>query len=187
MDTEVLNELLVKELKDLYDAEKQLVRALPKMAKACESEELGEAIKEHHAQTQEQVTRLERVFELLGEPAKGKSCKGMRGLIEEGSETIQDEDEGPLRDLAIIAAAQRVEHYEISAYGTARAVAEQIGNARVAKLLQQTEDEEKVTDEKLSEVAKTIYESEQYEEAEEDEEPEEEMVGATRGRSRRRS
>ncbi|HYI97459.1 MAG TPA: ferritin-like domain-containing protein [Bryobacteraceae bacterium] len=166
MNTEQLNELLIDEIKDIYHAEKQLVKALPKIAKACDSEELAECVKAHLAETQAQVTRLEKVFELLNTPAKGKPCKGMQGLIEEGNEAIEDQDAGPVRDLAIIGAAQRVEHYEISAYGTARAIAEQVGNSQVAKLLLQTENEEKATDEKLSEVAKVIYASEDEEEAE---------------------
>ena len=175
MNTEQLNELLVDEIKDIYHAEKQLVKALPKIAKACESEELAEAIKGHLAETQNQVTRLEKVFELLNTPAKGKPCKGMQGLLEEGSEAVEDQEAGPIRDLAIIGAAQRVEHYEISAYGTARALAEQVGNSQVAKLLLQTENEEKVADEKLSEVAKVIYASE---------EPEPALAGAGNGRGR---
>ena len=175
MNTEQLNELLVDEIKDIYHAEKQLVKALPKIAKACESEELAEAIRGHLAETQNQVTRLEKVFELLDTPAKGKPCKGMQGLLEEGSEAVEDQEAGPIRDLAIIGAAQRVEHYEISAYGTARALAEQVGNSQVAKLLLQTENEEKVADEKLSEVAKVIYASE---------EPEPALAGAGNGRGR---
>jgi ferritin-like metal-binding protein YciE len=175
MNTEQLNELLIDEIKDIYHAEKQLVKALPKIAKACDSEELAEAVKGHLAETQNQVTRLEQVFELLNSPAKGKPCKGMQGLLEEGTEAIEDQEAGPIRDLAIIGAAQRVEHYEISAYGTARAIAEQVGNSQVAKLLLQTENEEKATDEKLSEVAKTIYASE---------EPEAEPAMAGTGRAR---
>ncbi len=106
MNTEQLNELLVEEIKDIYNAEKQLVKALPKMAKACDSGELSGAIKGHLAETQNQVVRLEKVFQLLGTPVKSKTCKGMKGLVEEGSEAIEDEDAGPVRDLAIIAAAQ---------------------------------------------------------------------------------
>lgn len=168
MNSEQLTELLIEEIKDIYHAEKQLVRALPKMAKAAESESLKGAIKEHLAETQEQVARLEQVFSLLKTPPKAKSCKGMQGLIEEGSEGIEDNDKGAVRDLAIIGAAQRVEHYEISAYGTARAMAEQIGNGRVAKLLQETEDEEKAADEKLSQIAGDIYGSKEQEVPEED-------------------
>ena len=177
MNNETLNELLENELKDLYDAEKQLVRALPKMAKACDSDDLADAIRNHMAETQNHVTRLEKVFDLMEMPAKGKSCKGMKGLIQEGSEILEDEDRGPLRDLAIIAGAQRVEHYEISAYGTARAVAEQLEKSQVASLLLQTENEEKMADEKLSEIAKAIYASDEPED-------EEEMAHVSGGRSR---
>jgi ferritin-like metal-binding protein YciE len=163
MNAERLTELLVEEIKDIYHAEKQLVRALPKMAKAADSAPLKEAITAHLAETQEQVVRLEKVFTLLKTPPKAKPCKGMQGLLEEGSEAIEDEENGAIRDLAIIAAAQRVEHYEISAYGTARAMAEQIGNAQVAKLLEETENEEKAADEKLSNVAGEIYGSDDSE------------------------
>jgi ferritin-like metal-binding protein YciE len=158
MENGQLKELLIKEVKDIYDAEKQLLKALPKMARACKSEELSKALEHHRDETQEQVSRLEQVFELLEVPARGKSCKGMKGLIEEGSEVIQEEDKGLIRDLALIGGAQRVEHYEIAAYGTARAIAEQMEHKKVAKLLRQTEDEEKSADEKLSEVAESIYE-----------------------------
>jgi ferritin-like metal-binding protein YciE len=167
MNTEQLQELLIDSVRDIYDAEKQLVKALPKMAKAADSEELAEGIEQHLEETKGQVERLEKVFDLLDIPAKGKLCKGMKGLIDEGAEALEDEA-GPLRDLAIIAAAQRVEHYEISAYGTARAIAEQIGNGDVAELLQQTEDEEKAADENLSKVAMMLYESDADEEESEE-------------------
>lgn len=180
MNAEQLNELLLDEIKDIYHAEKQLVKALPKMAKACESEDLAGALKEHLAETQNQVVRLEKVFQLLKTPPKAKTCKAMQGLVEEGSEAVEDHDPGAIRDLAIIGAAQRVEHYEISAYGTARALAEQVGNMQIAKLLQQTEDEEKGADEKLSEIAKAIYASDEPEE-------EEEMALAGNGRGRKSS
>ncbi|HZO56450.1 MAG TPA: ferritin-like domain-containing protein [Bryobacteraceae bacterium] len=167
MNTEQLQELLIDNVRDIYDAEKQLVKALPKMAKAADSEELAEGIEQHLEETKGQVERLEKVFDLLDVPAKGKTCKGMKGLIDEGAEALEDEA-GPLRDLAIIAAAQRVEHYEISAYGTARAIAEQMGNGDVAELLQQTEDEEKAADENLSRVAMMLYESDADEEGSEE-------------------
>jgi ferritin-like metal-binding protein YciE len=176
MSNEQLKELLVEQIRDIYDAEKQLVKTLPKLAKASESEELGDAIRHHLDETQQQVSRLEQVFELLGAPAKGKACKGMRGLIEEGAEVLEEHDEGALRDLAIIAAAQRVEHYEISAYGTARAIAESMGNNRVVRLLQQTEEEEKTADGKLSDIAMSLYQAE---------EQEPEMATATAGRRSR--
>jgi len=158
MTQETLQELLVEQLRDIYDAEKQLVKALPKMAKAAENEELAEALREHLSVTEGQVTRLVEVFGIVGAPAKGKPCKGMKGLVEEGAEQMQ-EDKGEMRDLAIIAAAQKVEHYEMSAYGTVRTLAEQLDLGDAVELLQQTEEEEKEADAKLTEIAMTLYES----------------------------
>lgn len=171
MDQQSLQELLVDNVRDLYDAEKQLVKALPKLAKAAESEELADAIRAHLEQTEGQVSRLESVFEALGVSAKGRACKGMKGLVEEGSESMKTEKDGIRRDLAIIAAAQKVEHYEISAYGTSRTIAEQIGNTEAANLLQKTEDEEKEADQKLTEIAMHLYDrvGEETEEVEEEE------------------
>jgi len=148
-----LEDLLVEQVRDLYDAEKQLVRALPKIARAANSEELQDAIQSHLEETKNQVARLERVFEELDKPAKGTPCKGMRGLVEEGSEALDEASDDPLSDLAIIAAAQRVEHYEISGYGTARAIAKQLGRDTIATLLEETEEEEKAADSKLTEIA----------------------------------
>ena len=154
MSMTTLEDLLVEQVRDLYDAEKQLVRALPKMAKAATSADLQEAIREHLEETKNQVSRLERVFEELDKPAKGKPCKAMRGLVEEGAEAASDgRAEEPLTDLAIIAAAQRVEHYEISGYGSARAIALQLGKDTVASLLEETGEEEKAADTKLNEIA----------------------------------
>jgi ferritin-like metal-binding protein YciE len=161
MNHETLKELLVEQLRDIYDAEKQLVKALPKLAKAVQSEDLAEAIRAHLGETESQVSRLEEVFEIVGMPAKGKPCKGMKGLLEEGDEAIKQEEKGTLRDLSIIAGAQRVEHYEMAAYGTARTIAEQLGLDEAVELLQQTEDEEKQADVKLTEVAMTLYGSEE--------------------------
>jgi ferritin-like metal-binding protein YciE len=157
MDQQSLQELLVDNVRDLYDAEKQLVKTLPKLAKAAESDELADAIRAHLEQTEGHVSRLENVFETLGVSIKGRSCKGMKGLVEEGQKSLKTEKDGIRRDLAIIAAAQRVEHYEISAYGTMRTIAEQIGNTEAADLLQQTGDEEKDADHKLTEVAMHLY------------------------------
>jgi ferritin-like metal-binding protein YciE len=173
MDTETLKELFTEQLRDVYDAEKQIVKALPKLAKAAEAEELSEALNSHLEQTRNQVSRLEEIFQLVATNAKGKPCKGMKGLLEEGNETIQEEDEGPLRDLAIIAGCQKVEHYEISAYGTLRTIAEQLELEDVIELLQQTEAEEKEADEKLTEVAVSIYGSAGDEEEEVEGEEEE--------------
>jgi ferritin-like metal-binding protein YciE len=153
MTMTTLEDLLVEQVRDLYDAEKQLVRALPKMAEAASSGDLQRAIQNHLAETENQVTRLERVFEELDKPAKGKACKAMRGLVDEGAEALDGDSEEALTDLAIIAAAQRVEHYEISGYGTARAIARQLGQETIAALLEETEEEEKAADSKLTEIA----------------------------------
>lgn len=181
MDQEVLQQCLNDQLRDLYDAEKQLTKAIPKLAKAAHSEELADALRTHLEETQAQVNRLESVFQSLGLPAKSKPCKAMRGLIEEGSEVVQEHDKGDVRDIGIIAAAQRVEHYEISAYGTAKAMARQLGNDEAVQLLEETEEEETAADAKLTEIAMTIYESEDTDE--EGSEVEDEEVVAT---SRRR-
>jgi ferritin-like metal-binding protein YciE len=183
VNKETLQKLFVEIIRDIYDAEKQLVRALPKLAKAAESEELSEAIRSHLEETQNHVSRLEEVFGLVGVPAKGKPCKGMKGLIEEGSEAVQEQEKGALRDLAIIAGAQKVEHYEISAYGTARTLAEQLSINQAVELLEQTEGEEKEADEKLTQVAVTLYESVDEDEEEEDGD----SVSAGASRSGRRS
>ncbi len=148
--------LYVDELRDLYSAEKQLTKALPKMAKAATSEELSNGFTEHLEQTRGHVERLEQIFEALGERSSGKKCAGMEGLIEEGSEVINEDFEGSVMDAALIGAAQRVEHYEIAAYGTVCAFAELLGETRHLELLKQTLDEEKQTDEKLTELSQEI-------------------------------
>ncbi|MEO7142332.1 MAG: ferritin-like domain-containing protein [Bryobacteraceae bacterium] len=155
---EMLNELLVEELQDLLHAEGQLVKALPKMAKAAHAPKLRTAFEEHFVQTQEHVERLKRAFELLNEKPKAKVCKAMMGLVEEGAETISEGKgkEAAIADLALIVAAQKVEHYEISAYGSARAMAGQLGNQDVAKLLSQTESEEQKADELLTTIARPL-------------------------------
>jgi Mn-containing catalase len=157
---EMLEELLMEELKDLLHAEGQLVKALPKMARAAKSSELKQAFQEHLGQTQEHVERLKKAFELLGAKAKTKPCKGMAGLVEEGQEVIAEgkEKEDVISDLALIGAAQRVEHYEISAYGTARTMAEQLGQQGVAKLLSQTLAEEEKADKLLTSIAEPMLE-----------------------------
>ena len=197
MNQETLKELFIEQIRDLYDAEKQITKALPKLAKASESEELADALREHLEQTESHVSRLEQVFEIAGAKAKGKPCKGMKGLLEEGSEAVKEEDKGPMRDLAIIAGCQKVEHYEISAYGTTRTLAERLGLKKAVDLLQQTENEESEADEKLTGIATEMYASEfGGEEQEEDEEEEPEAIGAgksiraageARSRSRRRA
>ncbi len=153
-----LNELLIDELKDLYNAETQLTKALPKMAKAASHKELKAAFQEHLEETKAQIERLERVMELLDATPKGKKCKAMEGLIEEGEEKIELNAEPAVKDAALIGAAQKVEHYEIAGYGTARTFAEILGQSEVAELLQATLDEESATDEKLTELAETINE-----------------------------
>jgi ferritin-like metal-binding protein YciE len=154
MKSETLEDLFVDELKDQYDAEKQLVKALPKMAKAAMSADLKQAFTGHLDETKGHVTRLEKVFELLEMKAQGKTCEAMKGLVTEGGEAIE-EHEGSVRDAALIAAAQRVEHYEIAGYGTLLSFAQQLGHDKVAKLLQATLDEEKDADERLSEIAES--------------------------------
>ena len=153
-----LQELLIDEVKDIYDAEKQLVKALPKLAKAATNPELKEGFNQHLEETKNHVARLEQVFEILGEKPKGKTCKAMQGLVEEGSEAIDLDGPDAVRDACLIGAAQRVEHYEIAAYGTVRTLAETLGLNDAADLLQQTLDEERKTDETLSEIANTVNE-----------------------------
>jgi ferritin-like metal-binding protein YciE len=153
MKLESVENLFVHELKDLLSAEKQLVKALPKMAKGASSETLRAAIEEHLEQTKVHVERLERVFSMVDKTPRAELCKAMEGLIEEGSDLLEEEGAAAVKDAALIAAAQKVEHYEISGYGTARTLAELLGNQQAAALLQETLDEEKETDAKLTELA----------------------------------
>jgi ferritin-like metal-binding protein YciE len=153
---ENLEELLVHELKDLYSAETQLVKALPKMAKAATDETLKAGFETHLEETKEHVTRLEKIFEVLGESPRGKTCKAMKGLIEEGNETIQERAVDEVKDAALIVAAQKIEHYEIAGYGSTRTFAELLGRDDVVELLEETLEEEKATDVKLSEAASSI-------------------------------
>jgi ferritin-like metal-binding protein YciE len=155
-----MEELFIEELRDLYDAEKQLTKALPKMAKAASSEELRTAFEEHLEQTEGQVGRLEEIFKALGEKATGKTCAAMAGLIKEGNEIAQEIEESAVRDAGLIAAAQKVEHYEISGYGSARTHAELLGNDEAVSLLEETLEEEKSTDERLTELAESIINEE---------------------------
>ena len=148
-----LKELYVDELKDIYSAETQLVKALPKMAKAAVSAELRNGFQEHLTQTEGHVSRLEQIFDALGEKPTGKKCEGMAGLIKEGGEAAEEDYEGDVKDSALIGAAQRVEHYEIAAYGTVRAMAEKLGDEKAVQLLSQTLQEEKDTDVKLSKLS----------------------------------
>jgi ferritin-like metal-binding protein YciE len=153
MKLESVENLFVHELKDLLSAEKQLVKALPKMAKGASSETLRTAIEEHLEQTKVHVERLEKVFSMVEKAPRAEHCKAIEGLIEEGSDLLEEEGAAPVKDAALIAAAQKVEHYEISGYGTARTLAELLGNQEAALLLQETLDEEKETDAKLTELA----------------------------------
>jgi ferritin-like metal-binding protein YciE len=154
--SEGLKELYIDELKDLYNAENQLIHALPKMAKAASSDELRQGFEKHLEQTKGHAQRLEKIFHALDESPKGKTCKAMRGLVEEGAETMKEDFEGSLMDSALIGAAQRVEHYEIAAYGTVCAFAKELGESQHLSLLTQTLEEEKETDEKLTELAQDI-------------------------------
>lgn len=153
MKMEDLQDLFHDELKDVYDAEHQITKALPKMAKAASSPKLKAAFEEHLTQTEQQIERLKQVFELIGKKPTRKSCKGMKGLIEEGEEMIKEKPDPEVLDAALIAAAQRVEHYEIAAYGCLRTYATHLDMADAKKLLQETLDEEGDTDKKLTMIA----------------------------------
>ena len=156
MSMETMDELLLDELKDLYSAEKQITKALPKMAKAASSEELREAFQSHLEETKGHVERLDRIFEMLGKSSRGKVCHGMEGLLEEGSEILEESEKGALRDAALISAAQRVEHYEMAGYGSVREYANILGQKEMASLLEQTLEEEKATDKKLNMISKKV-------------------------------
>ena len=151
-----LDELLQDELKDLYSAESQIIKALPKMAKAASSPELRRAFERHLEETRRQVERLDMIGEELEMKMTGKKCKGMEGLIAEGRELMDEDLEEDALDAGLIGAAQKVEHYEIAAYGTARTHAEMLGYRRIAKLLQQTLNEEGATDKKLTQLAESV-------------------------------
>lgn len=180
-----LREALVDEIKDLYNAEKQIVKALPKMAKGATSDELREAFESHLEETQVHVTRLERVFELLDEKPRSKHCAGMAGILEEGSETLEGDAEESVMDAMQIAGAQRVEHYEITAYGTAIAWAEALELTEVADLLNESLAEEKAADQKLSAIAESgINEAATAGESEEEMEDEETEAAEEAGDSR---
>lgn len=186
MANDSLRQLYIDELRDLYNAETQLTKALPKMAKAASNRELREGFEEHLRQTSEQVSRLEQIFESLGEKPTGKKCLGMEGLVKEGAETMKEDYEESVMDAAIIGAAQRVEHYEIAAYGTVREFAQILGEDEHVSLLEETLEEEKQTDEKLTQIAEQI--NSQAQEESEGEEASEEGTGRRKSsgsRSRR--
>ncbi len=172
MKINTLQDLYIEELRDLHNAETQLVKALPKVAAAANSDELRTAFEDHLEQTREHVERLNQIFESLGESPKGKKCKAMEGLIEEANDTMDEEIAEHVLDAALIAAAQRVEHYEIAVYGTLATFAKLLGREEDADLLGQTLDEEKEADETLTDIAESTInvEAEQGGESEEDEE-----------------
>lgn len=151
-----LHDLYVSEMKDLYSAENQILKALPKMAQAASSPMLQQAFQEHLEQTRMQVQRLDQIFERLGQKPTGKKCKGMEGLIEEGKEMMDENMEPDVLDAALIVAAQKVEHYEMAGYGSARTYAHMLGEHEAAQLLQQTLDEEGETDKKLTQLAESV-------------------------------
>lgn len=153
---ENLQQLFVRELRDLYDAEAQITDALPKMIAAAHNSELQDALREHLEVTKNQVSRLDRIFDMLNEKATGETCKGMKGLLKEGDEIASADGDPSTIDAGIITAAQRVEHYEMAGYGTVRTYAELLGQPEMARLLQETLDEEKEADETLSDIASTV-------------------------------
>ncbi|WP_158751691.1 ferritin-like domain-containing protein [Acidobacterium sp. S8] len=156
MKLTTMKELLLEELQDIYSAETQITKALPKMAKASTSPELKKAFETHLQETEGQIQRLDTIFKQLKESSKGKPCEGMKGLLKEGEERIKDGGEADVVDAGLISAAQRVEHYEMAAYGSARTYAELLGETEIAKLLEETLEEEKSADQKLTKVAKKV-------------------------------
>ena len=182
MELETLRDLYIDELKDLWSAEKQLVQALPRMAKAANDPRLAKAFTTHLKQTERQVVRLERIFKELGESPRGKKCVGMEGLIEEGKELMKEKPEPQVLDAGLIAKAQHIEHYEIAGYGTVRTYAQVLGEERQAQLLQETLDEEGETDKLLTQLAENSINIEAAEGEEEEEE-----TSSQRGRSRGKS
>jgi len=185
---DTLRDLLEDEIKDIYDAEKQLTKALPKLAKKATAPELKEAFDEHLQQTEEHIARLEQVFEQMEMPVRGKKCEGMQHLIAEGNEMIAEAEDDATRDALLIAAAQKCEHYEICSYGTIRVWANLLGKTEVGTLLEDTLEEEKSADSKLTEIAEGFInqraaESEESEEGEE----QEDRPRKARGTSRRRA
>lgn len=156
MSVETLEELFIDELKDLYSAEKQIVRSLPKLAKAASTQELQEALLDHLEETKGQVERLDQIAEIVGKRLTGKTCAGMKGVLEEGSEVLDEIEKGKVRDAALIGASQRVEHYEMAGYGTARDFAKLLGLNDVVELLEETLEEEKAADKKLTAISKSV-------------------------------
>jgi ferritin-like metal-binding protein YciE len=151
-----MEKLFVEELKDLHSAEKQITKTLPKLIEAATSTELKKAFEHHLKETEGQIVRLDKAFEMLGTRPKEKTCDGMKGILAEGSEMLHETKEGDVRDVALISAAQRVEHYEMAAYGSVRAYAEQLNKSQIATLLQETLEEEKAADKKLTEISQKV-------------------------------
>jgi ferritin-like metal-binding protein YciE len=168
-----LDDLLVHEMQDIYNAEGQILKALPKLVKAASNPDLKRAFEEHRVQTEGQVDRLEQAFKLLSVPARGRKCEGMAGLLEEGKKVMEQEADESVLDAALIAAAQKVEHYEIASYGCICTYAEMLGYDQVHELLAQTLDEEETTDQKLTALAETVINPEAEEADTSDEEEEE--------------
>ena len=164
MSEKDLNALFLDTLKDIYYAEKEIYKSLPKMAKAANSDQLRQAFEKHHDETEGQIERLEKIFDLLGKPARGKKCDAIEGILDEGKEIMEEYADTPALDAGLLAAAQAVEHYEISRYGTLKAWALKLGNQQAAKLLDQTLAEEKKTDDSLTKLAETAvnYEAAAY-------------------------
>jgi ferritin-like metal-binding protein YciE len=156
MAVDTIDKLFVEELKDLYSVENQITKALPKLIKASSSNELRSAFEHHLKETEGHVQRLEQAFEILGSSPKGKTCNGMKGVLSEGSEMLQEAAEGSVRDAALISAAQRVEHYEMAAYGTVRSYADQLGQPQISEILEKTLEEEKAADKKLTEISQKL-------------------------------
>jgi len=175
---ESLEDLMQDELKDIYDAEKQLTKALPKLAKKATNEELRDALQTHLQETEGHVERLEQIFETLGMPVRGKRCEGMKHLIDEGNEMISDAEEDATRDAIMIASVQKTEHYEIASYGTLRTWANVLGKTEVASICEETLEEEKAADEKLTAIAESFVNQQSAEEGEGEEEEE----GSSRAR-----
>jgi ferritin-like metal-binding protein YciE len=155
MSLDSLQALFIEEVKDIYNGEKQILKALPRMVKAAESAELKQAFTKHLKETEGQVARLERILQDLGQAVRGKQCKGMAGIIEEGKEKLEEEGEGSVLDAALIAAAQKVEHYEIATYGCLRTYAQLLGHSEAARLLEQTLAEEEAADKKLTQLGES--------------------------------
>ncbi|MGA3129753.1 MAG: ferritin-like domain-containing protein [Terracidiphilus sp.] len=152
-----IEKLFVEELKDIYSAENQITKALPKMVKAATSDDLKAAFEHHLRETEGQIQRLDQVFETLGVSPKGKTCDGMKGVLAEGEEVLKETEKGDVRDAALISAAQRVEHYEMAAYGTVRTYAERLGKKQIVGVLEETLEEEKAADKKLTEISQKVH------------------------------